>query len=342
MIDFFEVSGNDYQMGVLIGRHFSDYLQSIEAGFAAMLPGHIELVKRLEDNLSRRLKGCLDEIYGRADGAGVARDVMLLIMFPEIYGGTDGCTTLYMKTSRGAMLAHNEDSSTMNLDNVALVKYCYDGWQLVAYTSAIRLAGSAFAFNSKGLAFSSNHIFGGDRDMNEISRFIVLRDIINSGSIEEAAEKVRSIDVASPFNLNILDYERGTLCNIERDLYDLHCEFISDRYTHSNHYCTKPYDSERVPVSSVFRRNKSMELLRSLGDDASLSDLFNILGYEGESYDDSVFERRERYKERICTVASFGMDSATKEIRILDFIGKGCFSFDTNGNLLGTFPLSRP
>ncbi len=339
MIDYFEVSGDDYQMGVLIGRYFRDYLMSIEAGFAAMLPGHIERVKALETNLAKKLPHCLSEIYGRADGSGVSRDVMLLIMFPEIYGGTDGCTSVYLKTSRSAMLAHNEDSATMNIDNVALVRYDYGDFKLVAYTSAIRLAGSAFAFNDSGMAFSSNHIFGGERDMDEISRFILLRDVINSKSIAEAEKKVRSVDVASPFNLNILDMNSLTLCNIERDLHDLHVEYIRDRYTHSNHFCTKPYDVERVPVNSVFRRNKSLELLIALGDDAHLDSLLGILAYEGESYDCSVFERREKYPDRICTVATFAVDPASDDIRVLDFIGNEVFRFSPDCTLKSISPL---
>lgn len=339
MIDYFEVFGDDYQMGVLIGRHFRDYLLSIEAGFAAMLPGHIERVKALEAHLARKLPHCLDEIYGRADGSGVSRDVMLLIMFPEIYGGTDGCTSVYLKTPRTAMLAHNEDSATMNIDNVALVKYDYGDLKLVAYTSAIRLAGSAFAFNNSGMAFSSNHIFGGERDMDEISRFILLRDVINSTSIAEAERKVRTVDVASPFNLNLLDMNSLTLCNIERDLHDLHVEYICTPYTHSNHFCTKPYDTARVPVNSVFRRKKSLELLSALDDDATLDSLLGVLSYEGDSYDSSVFERREKYPDRICTVASLAVDPALDDIRVLDFIGNAVFRFSRDCTLLSASPL---
>lgn len=328
-------------MGKLIGEHFKTYLAGIEAGFAAMLPGHIERVKALETSLEKKLPNCLAEIYGRADGAGVGRDTMLLIMFPEIYGGTDGCTTVYLKTSESAALAHNEDSASMNIDNVALVRYDYGDMQLVAYTSAIRLAGSAFAFNSCGMAFSSNHIFGGDRDMNEISRFILLRDIINSRSIDEAKEKVRRIDVASPYNLNLLDINSRTLCNIERDLHDFHAEYISDRYSHSNHYVTKPYDKARVPVNSVFRREKSFDMLSELGDDATLDSLLDILAYEGDSYDSSVFERREKYPDRICTIATFAVDAASHDIRVFDFIGKSRFRFSQDCNLVDVAPLDR-
>ncbi len=340
-IDFFEVTGDDYRMGVLIGRHFRDYLGGIEAGFAAMLPGHIQRVKALESKLAKRLPSCLDEIYGRADGAGVSRDVMLLIMFPEIYGGTDGCTTAYFKTADRAILAHNEDSSTMNLDNVALIRYKYDDMTLVAYTSAIRLAGSAFAFNSHGMAFSSNHIFGGERDMDEISRFILLRDVINSASIDEAIDKVRSVDVASPFNLNLLDVRSARMCNVERDLHDLHVEYITSRYTHSNHFVTKPFDSARVPVNSVFRREKSSELLAELPGSASIDDVLGVLAYEGDGYDRSVFERRSSYPDRICTIATFAIDSATGDCRVLDFLGNGVFRFSPDGELLSTSPLSR-
>ena len=79
-----------------------------------------------------------------------------------------------------------------------------------------------------------------------------------------------------------------------------------------------------------------------MGDDATLDDMLDILSYEGDGYDASVFERRERYPQRICTVATFAVDPQKDDIRVLDFVGKGVFRFARDCRLLDTSPLPRP
>ena len=81
------VSGNDYDMGYKVGNIFKEYLQNeIKKYDEKMLNKNIySIVKKLELKLKEESFSCLEEIYGRADGAEVSRDSLLLMFFPEIY-----------------------------------------------------------------------------------------------------------------------------------------------------------------------------------------------------------------------------------------------------------------
>lgn len=335
MIKIFEVGGSHYDMGLAIGRQFKHYLDGVMPIVCARVPKYRERISALQDQLRRSMPNCLDEILGRADGAETSREAMLLYMFPEICGGVHGCTTVAYNKGGRALFAHNEDDVDFVGEDVALVKYNYEDGFVFAYTMASRMAGSAFAFNSYGLAFSSNHIFGGRLQCENISRFIVLRDIINSKSIEEVRRKLSSIEVASPFSLNVLDVRTAEMCNFEKDISDLAETPIRDRYARSNHFLTREaFCAADVPVSSLFRREKTAESISALGDDASIDDLVRALEYEGDSFDTSVYEDRLKYPGKLCTVATFAVDGAAGTYTVYDRIYGDKLVFDANANLV--------
>ncbi len=332
-MDIFNVSGNNYQMGFTIGEHFKSYLKFATREFETPLSSCIERIRLLEGKLKSSLPGCLDELYGRADGAGVDKDVMLLYMFPEILGRTDGCTTLTLKTRDNVLFAHNEDDRGFSKDNVALVKYCYDDGFTFAYTMASRMAGSAYAFNSYGLAFSSNYIFGGRLELDNVSRYIILRDVINARSICEVEKKLNAFSAASPFSLNVIDLRTLEAKNFEKDIETLYQFDVQDRFARSNHFVLKDAPLTRVPKNSVFRREKSKELLDALKDE-SVEALLDILAFEQDEMDNSVFQNPDKYPDKIVTVSNFAVDAKAGRFIVNDFIEKKRYVFDSSATLL--------
>ncbi len=337
-LDFFEVGGGAYDMGFAIGKRFARVIQAETEALAPQFWHMKDAALRQRDRIAQALPDCLDEIYGRADGAGVDRLLMLFVLAPELYGGTDDCTTVMCRTPRASLFAHNEDSATANLQNVALVRYVYPDFSMIAYTGATRLAGSAFCLNGKGMAFSSNHIFAAGRDMNALSRFVLLRSVINCGSVEEAQDLVSSADVASPFSLNMLELRTGRLCNLEKDLHAVSRTDVAGKYARSNHFLSRPCRRDKVPASSLFRSQKTAELLDALGDDPSLDDLIRTLAYEGNSYDESVFESRAKYPSGICTVATFA--ASTNGVALVrDHLSNSLFTISLDAKLVSRSPL---
>ncbi|MBQ3408287.1 MAG: hypothetical protein IJH12_03670 [Clostridia bacterium] len=320
----FEVTGTEYEIGFKIGEKFKIYLQNKAKIYDEKI---INLtiysrVKEMENKLKNEFPKCLEEIYGRADGAEVSRDSLLLMFFPEIFKGIDGCTTILLKKSNGKFLfSHNEDDKFYNRDGVALVKYQYKDYWIVGYTPADKLIGSSFAYNSYGMVFSSNYIYDTKIDLDNISRYIMVRIVMDSQNIDEAITKLKTHKVASAFSLNILDMNSNTAVNVEKDISDIYVTKIQDRYARANHFIAKKDDLPEEPISSSFRQKKVSELTNLLDKStAKIDDLINVLNYETDDYYQTIFKNPNKYDDKSSTVANFSIDSETGIVMIRDYL----------------------
>lgn len=320
----FEVTGTEYEMGFKIGEKFKMYLQNKVKIYDEKITNPImySKVKEMENKLKKEFPKCLEEIYGRADGAQVSRDSLLLMFFPEIFKSIDGCTTILLKKSNGKFLfSHNEDSKFYNRDGVALVKYQYKDYWVVGYTPADKLIGSSFAYNSYGMVFSSNYIYDTKIDLSNISRYIMVRNVMDSKNIDEAIMKLKDHKVASAFSLNILDINSNTAINVEKDISEIYVTKIGDRYARANHFIAKKDDLPEEPVSSSFRQKKVRELTSLLDNSTSkIDDLINVLNYETDDYYKTIFKNPNKYDDKSITVANFSVDSETGIVRIRDYL----------------------
>lgn len=326
------VSGTSYEIGYKVGIIFKKHLNNeIKKYDEKIINKNVHSnVKKLEKKLKHDYSECLEEIYGRADGASVNRDSLLLMFFPEIYNRIDGCTTLILKNKNGKFLfSHNEDERYCNSDNVALIKYDYGDYWIVGYTMAEKLIGSTFAYNSYGLVFSSNYIYDTKIDLNNISRYIMVRKVMNAKSIDEATNLLRNIKVASAFSLNILDTKTNEAINVEKDIEEIYVTNIFDRYARANHFTTKRNDLPEEPVSSKFRNKKTNELIKNIDcSNAKIGHLKEILDYETEDYYKSVFKNPNKYNDISVTVANFSYDSETNLIEINDYLDGTLLKFE--------------
>lgn len=332
MIRYLEVSGTEYEMGFQLGQAFAAYLQSAALGMEETLAqGAIrEKAERLEGKLKAQLPACLEEIYGRADGAKIPRSLALLLFFPEISKRADGCTTAVIQRENGKFLfCHNEDDEHYTTENVALVKYQYGDFWITGYTAATKLVGSSFAWNSAGMVFSSNYIYDTKIQLENISRYVAVRDVMNAKSLEEAVRKLREAKVASAFSLNILDLNENRAVNIEKDTEEIYPTPICERYARANHFIAKTEDLPQPPVSSAFRCAKANELIAQVDrKTASISDLQSILMYETQGYNESIYMDAKKYPEKGVTVANFSYDGESGKIAVRDYLGGGVMEFE--------------
>ena len=129
-----EISSSDYEIGNRLGKYFKKHLKNIIKRYDEKIKNKkiYNEVKKIEDKLKQEFPQCLEEIYGRADGAGLSRESGLLMFFPEIFKQPDGCTTLIMKNKHNKYLfSHNEDDRNYNSDNTVLVKYIYKDYWII-------------------------------------------------------------------------------------------------------------------------------------------------------------------------------------------------------------------
>lgn len=336
MLNFFEVTGTDYEMGFAIGNKFKNYLQNRIAEFDEKAPKYANYINAIEEKLESGFPYLLQEIYGRADGAEISRKSYLLMLFPELFRKTEGCTTLVVKKSDGSVLfAHNDDNECFDLGNTALIKYNYGDHYIISYTMVERLSGSAFSVSGKGMVFSSNYIFGNNLNLDNLSRYIVVRDVINSASIDEALEKLHSTDVASPFSLNMLELGTGRVVNVEKDVHSIYVTEIDDRYARSNHFHTKKGDSTTATEDSKFRYKKANELIRTLDATAcSLDDLISILRYRTAVYNESIYKQYGDYEGIWVTDATLAIDTSDDFFTVYDYMGNSVLKISFDGTLL--------
>lgn len=325
------VTGTDYDMGYQIGKIFKEYLHNeIKKYDEKILNKNVYAkVKELELKLKNESFNCLREIYGRADGAEISRDSLLLMFFPEIYKRIDGCTTLILKKQNGKFLfSHNEDEKKYTSENTALIKYDYGQYWIVGYTMAEKLTGSSFGYNSYGLVFSSNYIYDTKIELSNISRYIMVKTVMNASTIEEVIRILKKCKVASAFSLNVLDIKTNKAINIEKDIEEIYVTNIEDRYARANHFTTKKDELPDEPISSKFRNEKSNELIKVIDrKTANIDNLKSILNYQTADYYQSIFKDPKKYSGKSITVANFSYDGEKNTIEIVDYLGDSKLKF---------------
>lgn len=334
---YIEVKGTPYEIGKQLGEHFKEYLVQAITDYneKIKIESVYKDVKGLEEKLKVQFNDGLQEIYGRADGAGIDRDATLLMFFPEIYRRIDGCTTVIVKNTDDKFLfSHNEDDVNYNPGNVAFVHYIFDSCEVYGYTTAFKLCGSSFGFNNNGLVFSSNYIYDTVIELNNISRYIMVNDVMKATSLEDAIERLRKIKVASAFSLNILDIHENKCVNVEKDIEEIYVTEITEKYARANHFIAKPnaYTTE-VPKSSTFRDAKSKELVAPVDRaTVTISDLKNILAYYTDDYFESIYKDPYKYPNSTLsvTVANFSYDGTKNKIEIHDYLDGADLAFDLN------------
>ncbi len=331
----FTVSGTSYEMGVQTAQAFLPWLVQVREKYEEkILSTDVrESVLKMKAKVLQEYPAAYEEILGRAAGSGMSADAAFLMFFPEIFRKADGCTTLILRRSDGRFLfSHNEDDIAYDRDNTALVTYDHGDHQIVSFTMAEKLTGYSFGWNSYGLLYSSNYVYDTKLDLDNISRYVMVRDVMSAKTLEDAVYRLARMRVASAFSMNIYDRNENRAANVEKDTDAVYVTEIRDRYARANHFTTRKDSLLPEPyASSAFRDERVNErILFVNAETAVIDDLQTILNDSGEDWFHSVYKDPNRfpYKEKSCTIANFSYDGLTDRILIRD-----CF----DGSLL-TFP----
>ena len=124
MYEKYVLKGNDYELGLKAGEIFKDPINKEIDKYLKMLDDEKTSlqVDKIINKIKNELPRCLDEIYGRADGANVDRRALVLFYSPEVYTKLDACTTAIYKKDDRVLFSHNEDDYECNHENRKLFK----------------------------------------------------------------------------------------------------------------------------------------------------------------------------------------------------------------------------
>ncbi len=327
---------NEYEIGYKLGEIFKEYLQEkIIIHEERLKKDKIkEAVLQLEKKLKKEYPQYLEEIYGRAEGAEVDKLALLLMFCPEIYKAIGGCTTIIAKQKEERVLfCHNEDGLNKTLDMIAIVKINFNNEWVVGYVFADKLLGSAFAYNSYGMIFSNNYIYGVNNNINNVSRYFMTRDLMFAKDMNEVIQKVNRVEIASAFSLNVLDIKTKEVFNIEKEHDKTDITKINNIYARSNHLLVRAKSENDIPETSIFRYNKANELIEKLDiKNLEIEQLVHILQYKTKDYNKTIYKDRNYFKElkKSTTCATFSFDTLNSNVIIYDYIGKEKIIMDYN------------
>ena len=319
-------------MGRQIGSLYKEILQRKAARYEKkwMSPPMHDKILSIENKMEKTFPDALEELKGKAAGAGISLETVVLMNSPELIRKEDGCTTVMMKNAQGeAFLSHNEDERGFFNNNTMLVRFIYGDHWIVSYINAEQLIGSCFGFNSYGLVFSSNYLFPNHTDSNEISRYIYERYLTSTKSVADARERLQRMKVASPFSFNVVDTNTNEIYNFEKDIDRVYETEITDRYGRANHFLLKEGEIKSSP-SSQFRSGKARESVLAVSKNGlKKEDLRGILDYREEDILRSIMLTGSR--RHTLTVANMSYSNSDRSLVVRDYLGHREYSFILNG-----------
>lgn len=323
---FIEVSGKPYERGYQTGTVFRAVLRKNLAKYQEQL-GDSNLYKQMkiiEGKVAHVFPDYHQEVCGRADGAGVERDLYFLLMCPELINEGVGCTTVvYRKPDGTYLLSHNEDDVD-EPGNACLTKcHTSKGW-FVTYDYFNMPFGNAFSWNSSGIVKTINYCFPHQENLTGIPRYFLQRHISEATSLEDFVQRCQISGRASGYHAIALDVRQNKAISVEVTANDFSIEEIDNYYLHTNHYLHPKICQGRVWVSpgstSTFRLEKASSLLqgklKNNTQPLSLAELKKILEYRGNDYEDSILAIQG---EPNFTCANISLDTARKEEIYLEF-----------------------
>ena len=195
-------------------------------------------IENLIEQLKKEYPFVIEDLQGRADGAGVDLKVMLLNYCYEIQDKVgEHCSSIIVHTKNNIILAHNEDGP-YNQKRTLLVKV--NQGDKTYYTIAdSRCLTSSTIYVSKNYIFSMNSISFSDYNLNYLPSYIILRILTECETFEELLDKLKTIPTASSLGLNLCNLKTGEMFYAEKILDECEIRKIEGVFMHTNHIVFK-------------------------------------------------------------------------------------------------------
>lgn len=252
-----KLEGNNYKVGLEIGK----YTREKTHYFLSMPQNRrkIEEILNEKDLLNIVQKECenfapelLEELEGMAAGSGILFEKLFAFNVLDSISNTSSlaidCSSIVEKVGSKIYFGHNEDW-TSNANGLFLLDAKINGTEIFAFTYYGLLPGISFSKNSHGLFFTMNSLVCNDLRPG-VPRAFVNRKVIQSKSVEEAIEIIKSAKRSRGQNYNI--FTESEIINVESSATDLLIRRDLEILHHTNHYVTEKmlkYEKQRSDIS---------------------------------------------------------------------------------------------
>eukprot|EP01095_Lingulamoeba_sp_RSL-Kostka_P016579 TRINITY_DN8161_c0_g1_i1.p1 TRINITY_DN8161_c0_g1~~TRINITY_DN8161_c0_g1_i1.p1 ORF type:complete len:376 (+),score=92.34 TRINITY_DN8161_c0_g1_i1:284-1411(+) len=182
----------------------------------------------------------IQELKGMAKGSNVDfSELFLLNLMPEYQLGgfmknnnnntiISHCTDLFFKNETSYIFGHNEDGNKLVREFGYLIeaKLSYqsgnlndnnndDYYSFSSFTYPAQLIANAYSWKSNGLVLTMNSVFPTDIHIGGIGQYFIVRDVLNSNSINDALKRCNVSNSASGLSLNIGMVNERRIINVE-------------------------------------------------------------------------------------------------------------------------------
>ncbi|MDX6593732.1 MAG: isopenicillin-N N-acyltransferase like protein [Gaiellales bacterium] len=181
------------------------------------------------------------EIEGMAEGAGVAFADLLVLNCGEeltcsVAAPAGRCTSIALSAPGRTVVAHNEDWSESDVENVVVVRMTLpDGTRVVSVVAAGYLP--VTGVNSHGIAVAADTVYGTDERAGIPNSFISRR-LLESSSPEETVRRAALLGRGRGAN-RLCGQSGGRLWNIETSAERIAVDDGASWLAHTNHYLSK-------------------------------------------------------------------------------------------------------
>jgi isopenicillin-N N-acyltransferase like protein len=261
----------------------------------------------------------VEEVQGIAEGAGVSfHHVWTLHCYEgltEIHHQVWGCTCVAVRSEHTAnghvLLAHNEDWSSVDRDNVYLVRARPDdGPAFIGLTYGPLLVN--IGLNAEGIGVAINSIYPTDGRVG-VPRVLCSRAVLNATTIGKAIRACVPKLRAGGYNYLLAD-RHGELYSVETSATTHQILYGEEGWlAHTNHYLSPKMQTLEEPgtyASSNVRLHRARRLLKTQLGAVSVEDLQALLR-DHVNYPDSICMHEDQddpLYEREVTLASLIMD----------------------------------
>ncbi len=278
-----EVSGEPYQVGRAIGKHFA---WQIQEGIKRRQQWFDELRTFMDADRAHRYEPFLqagrrhfpevvEELRGAAEGAGLPFEhLMVLILKSELSAmknklqpETPGCSTLALAHQDRLLLAHNEDGHVAYDGLMFLVKISVPGQpSFLRLTYPGVYSGSAPGMNSAGMVVTTNFIDGRAVRPGGIPRYFISRAVRNARTLQEAVKIVTHPQRAFSFHFNLASRRERKILSVETSVDRHQVHEVEGLYVHTNHLILDEMKS--TPQNEKYVNSSSMTRYRILTAEA--------------------------------------------------------------------------
>jgi isopenicillin-N N-acyltransferase-like protein len=239
-----------------------------------------DLAMKFEPVIRDKWPAYLEEMRGIADGTDLGvEDIIAINVRTEIAFGafSDGCTALSWLTDEHSWLAQNWDWNEAQKKNLVFLSIDQPGKPRIKMITEAGLIGK-IGLNDAGVGVCLNAIKAKGMDPQRLPCHLGLRMVLESGSREEAVEKLESFGISSACHMLIADENGGV--GVEWSSVGVAKVEMNDtrQVFHTNHFLLQHdgVEDKNWLKDSTFRVGRIEELAKKVDGEPTYEKLYEL------------------------------------------------------------------